>query len=148
MSKLSYRTLEFSVSGWLDQVQIGYVQNDGRLDEDQDGPGFKLFGYNSEEVLVECVCWPSDGERENRSEGWISVNQSGTEELFSVFLPLPRPRFDWLWATLARCQDCLSKIEVAVNYAPENRENDPETQDMLILGASFTLCAGAYFEDT
>jgi len=67
MSKLSYRALDFSVSGWYDQVQIGYVQNDGRLDEDQDGPGFKLFGYDSEEVLVECVCWLSDGESDKRS---------------------------------------------------------------------------------
>ena len=146
MSKLSYRTLEFSVSGWLDQVQIGYVQNDGRLDEDQEGPGFKLFGYNNEEVLVEFVCWPSEGESTKRSTGWIWMDQAGTVELFSVFLPLPRESFDWLWATLARCQDCLSKIEVAVSYAPENLANDPRKQEMLIMGASFTLCVGDYFK--
>ena len=77
MSELSYGTVEFSVSGWYDQVQIGYVSNNGKLDEDQDGPGFKLFGYHWEEVLVECVCWPSEGESDNRLTGWITRGSGG-----------------------------------------------------------------------
>ena len=100
-----------------------------------------------EKVLVECVCWPPDGESVDRSEGWISLSQSGKEEQYAVFLPLPRPSFDWLWATLARCQDCLSEIEVDISYAPKKREEDPRRQDMLISGASFTLCTGEYFRD-
>lgn len=147
MSESRYQTLQFSVSGWYDQVQIGYTPKDGRLEEDQDGPGFKLFGYDSEGVLVECVCFLSDGGNDSRSTGSIYTDQAGTKELFGIYLPLSRASFEWLWATLARCQDCLSEIEVDVAYASEDRGNDSRTQSMLISGASFTLCTGEYFTD-
>jgi hypothetical protein len=147
MPELSYGTLEFPISGWYDQVQIGYVENDGRLEDYQDRPGFKLFGYTFDGVLVDCVCVRYEEDNENRSQGSIYFDQKGAEELFAPFLPLPKAQFDWLWATLARCQDCLSRIEVAVSYATEESTSDSNSQNMSISGASFTLCTGDYFKD-
>lgn len=147
MSDMKDEFLEFAVSGWIDQIQINYSAADGSLDDHQDRPGFKLFGYTYDGVLVECVCVVYQDDDSNRSVGSIYPNAKGNAELFGLFLVLPPAQFEWLWKTLTRCQDCLSNIEVSLRYEHGGLPKPAGSQKITISIAAFTLRVGEYFSD-
>ncbi len=102
------------------------------------------LGGSTKEYLLETRT--SSRTSVNRSEGRIYVDEEGVEHLFGISLPLPQLRFDWLGATLAQSQNCLSKIEVAVAYTLDEFVKSSNSRDISTSTASFTFCTGEYFK--